>query len=265
MKKDTVTNKGILTLLISECGLEYGQAEAVASMLDKRMPAEKELPPAERPLEKLFGQGSKYLSNAELISLLIGPGSRKTNAITLAGHVLSMEAESGLSSLRSASPEELLAIKGIGRASAARILAAAELGTRMASETTYGRKRIFAADDVYRMFAAEFSGEKQEIVTALLLNAKYEIIGREMVSKGGMVTAHVEPRDVLRPAVKRGATGIILVHNHPSGDPTPSEFDLSATDHIEKAGELIGVKLIDHIIIGYGRHVSLRDMNAIAS
>jgi DNA repair protein RadC len=115
------------------------------------------------------------------------------------------------------------------------------------------------------MFATEFSDEKQEIVTALLLNAKYEVIGRETISKGGIVSAHVEPRDVYRPALKRGSTGIILVHNHPSGDPTPSEEDMFATDHIEKAGELLGVKLIDHIIIGKGRHTSLRDREKITA
>ena len=228
------------------------------------MPMIRELPSIERPREKLFGQGGKNLSNTELIALLIGSGTREAGAITLAGRVLSMT-ESGLTSLKSASPEELLSIKGIGEASASRILAAAELGARIAAETPYQRKRIFAADDIYKMFATEFSGEKQEIVTVLLLNAKYEVIGRETVSKGGIVSAPVEPRDVFRPAVKRGATGVILIHNHPSGDPTPSDDDIAATAQMEKAGELIGVKLIDHIIIGCGRHASLKNMNAISA
>ena len=228
------------------------------------MPMIRELPAVERPREKLFGQGGKYLSNTELIALLIGSGTREASAIALAERVLAMT-ESGLSALKGTSPEELLAIKGIGEASASRIIAAAELGARIAAETPYCRKKIFAADDVYKMFATEFSGEKQEIVTALMMNAKYEVIGRETISKGGIVTAHVEPRDVFRPAVKRGATGVILVHNHPSGDPTPSEDDMSATEQIEKAGELIGVKLIDHIIIGSGRHASLREMNVLTA
>jgi len=222
----------------------------------------RELPVVERPREKLFGQGCKYLSNTELIALLIGSGTREASAITLAERVLAMT-ESGLTALKTASPEELFAIKGIGEASASRILAAAELGSRISAETSYGRKRIFGADDVYKMLASEFSGEKQEIVNVLLLNAKYEMIGREIISKGGIVSAFVEPRDVFRPAVKRAATGVIVVHNHPSGDPTPSQEDLSATAVIEKAGEMIGIKLIDHIIIGSGKHVSLRDMNVI--
>jgi len=228
------------------------------------MPMIRELPAIERPREKLFGQGCKYLSNTELIALLIGSGTKGASAITLAGQVLAMTG-SGLTALKGASPEELLAIKGIGDASASRILAAAELGSRIAAETPYGRKCILGADDVYKILAPELSGEKQEIVIELLLNAKYEVIGREVISKGGIVCAFVEPRDVYRPAVKRGATGIIVVHNHPSGDPTPSKDDLTATAQIEKAGEMIGVKLIDHIIIGSGRHVSLRDMNVITS
>ena len=228
------------------------------------MPTIRELPVVERPREKLFGQGSKYLSNMELIALVIGSGTREANAITLATRVLAMT-ESGLTTLKSASPEELLAIKGIGEASASKLLAAAELGARIAAETSYGSVRIFGADDVYKMFATEMSGEKQEVVFALLLNAKMEVIGRETVSKGGMVSANVEPRDIFRSAVKRGATGIILIHNHPSGDPTPSEDDLNVTAQIEGAGELIGVKLVDHIIIGAGRHASLRDMHVITT
>jgi len=226
------------------------------------MPMIRELPAVERPREKLFGQGVKLLSNTELIALLIGSGTREASAITLAGRVLAAT-ESGLTALKAASPEELLSIKGIGEASASRILAAAELGSRIAAETPYARQRIFDADDVYKMFASEFTGEKQEIVKALLLNAKYEVIGSEVISKGGIVSAFVQPRDVYRPAIKRGATGIIVIHNHPSGDPTPSKDDLAATNEIEQAGEMLGVKLIDHIIIGTGRHVSLRDMNVI--
>ncbi|MDR3363938.1 MAG: DNA repair protein RadC [Clostridiales Family XIII bacterium] len=227
------------------------------------MPTIRELPSAERPREKLFRQGCKQLSNMELIALLIGSGTREANAITLAGRVLSAT-ESGLATLKGASPEELLSVKGIGEASASRLLAAAELGARIASEQAFGRCRVLAPEDVYEMFAAEFCGEKQEIVTALLLNARHEVIGRETVSKGGVVNAQADPRDVFRSAVKRGATGVIVVHNHPSGDPSPSDDDLAATEKLEKAGELIGVVLIDHIIIGSGRHVSLRAMRAIS-
>jgi DNA repair protein RadC len=111
------------------------------------------------------------------------------------------------------------------------------------------------------MFSGEVLSLHQEVVTSLMLNAKYEVIGREIISKGGIVTANVEPRDVFRPAVKRGATGIILTHNHPSGDPTPSEDDIYTTKQMSQCGELIGIKLVDHIIIGHGRYTSMRDVD----
>ena len=110
------------------------------------------------------------------------------------------------------------------------------------------------------MFTPDALTQHQEVVSALLLNAKYEVISKEFISKGGIVAAHVEPRDVFRPAVKRGATGVIMVHNHPSGDPTPSEDDIYSTKRISQCGELIGVKLIDHIIVGHGKFSSMRDM-----
>jgi len=216
----------------------------------------KDLPDVERPSFKLRHFGAEGLSNIELIQLLTGAKDFEAAEAILAE-------SGGLPLMRKMAVEELENISGVGEASACKLIAASELGARIAREVPYGRQRIFGADDVYKMFSSEFSGEKQEIVKVLLLNAKYEVMGREAISRGGIVSAFVQPRDIYRPAVKRGATGIIVVHNHPSGDPTPSRDDLNATADIEKAGEIIGVKLIDHIIIGMGRHVSLRDMNVI--
>jgi len=216
----------------------------------------KDLPDVERPSFKLRHFGAEGLSNTELIQLLTGVKDFK------AAEAILVES-GGLPLMRKMAVEELEKIEGVGEASACKLIAASELGARIKSETPYGRQRIFGADDVYNMFAPEYSGEKQEIIKALLLNVKYEVIGIEIVSKGGIISAFIEPRDVFRPAVKRGATGIIVVHNHPSGDPTPSKDDLNATAKLEQAGDMIGIKLIDHIIIGMGRHISLRDMNVI--
>ena len=217
----------------------------------------KDLPDAERPLFKMRYFGAETLSNTELIQLLTGVSDFET-----ASRIL--EISDGIQNLYKMSTEEFETIDGVGEATAVRIMASIELNKRY-SLPSYKETRIYEAEDVYRMFAAESQGQFQEIVTALLLNAKYEVIGREMISKGGIVSAHVEPCDVYRPAVKRGATGVILVHNHPSGDPTPSEDDITATRQIEKAGELIGVKLIDHVIIGRGRFVSIMNTNTIES
>jgi len=217
-----------------------------------------ELPDVERPGYKLRYLGADMLSNMELIQLITG--ARDFEA---AEAILSESG--GLSLMRKMTAPELMKIAGVSEAAACRLIAASELGARFMAETPYRRQRIFEAEDVYKIFAAEFSGEKQEIVKALLLNAKYEVIGTEVISKGGIVSAIVQPRDVLRPAVKRGATGVIVVHNHPSGDPTPSADDLNATVEIEKAGEIIGIKLIDHIVIGMGRYMSVMDQKSLGS
>ena len=213
-----------------------------------------ELPDTERPAFKLRYFGAERLSNTELVQLLTG-----INDLGIASEIL--KASDGLPYLHKMSIEQLENISGIGEATACKIVVAMELGRRSSQPLSVNRQRIFAAEDVNNMFAAEFLDKNQEIVVALLLNVKLEVIGRENISKGGIVSAHVEPRDVFRPAVKRGATGVILIHNHPSGDPTPSEDDIYATKQIEQCGELIGIKVIDHIIIGQGRFTSLRDMH----
>ena len=195
------------------------------------------------------------MSDYALIGVLTG--KRET-----AGLLLS-DCNDDLSALRTMDVDEIAKIDGIGKSTACKILAAIELGARLASHTPYGRQRINEAGDLYKMLQADFAGEKQEIVTAVYVNAKHEVIGREMISKGSMTGAHVDPRDVYRTAIKRGAAGIFLVHNHPSGDPDPSDVDISATRQLDEAGKVIGIKLIDHIIIGDGRYQSLRDMDIL--
>jgi DNA repair protein RadC len=215
------------------------------------MPEIKNLPCTERPREKLLGQGSKNLSNAELLALIIGSGTREAGALTLAAKVLS-HFDGGIVSLKEISPEELTQISGIGAATAARILAAAEFGTRIASAGAQGRNRVMCPEDVAGMLSAEFAGEKQEYLYTVLLNSKHEMIGRELVAKGGITSSPAVPQDVFRPAIRRGAAGIILVHNHPSGDPAPSEDDYKVTQRISEAGALIGIKLVDHVVVGSG-------------
>jgi DNA repair protein RadC len=215
------------------------------------MPGIKDLPEPERPREKLLEQGSKNLSNTELLALLIGSGTKEAGALKLAAKVLAHAGE-GLVSLKAAAPEELMQIRGIGKATASRILAAAEFGIRIASSGVTYRNRIICPEDVAEMFSAEFAGEKQEYLYTVLLNVKHEMIGRELVAKGGITSSPAIPQDVFRPAVRRGAAGIILVHNHPSGDPSPSEDDYKVTQRISEAGALIGIKLVDHVVVGGG-------------
>ena len=219
------------------------------------MPGIMDLPEAERPREKLLMRGGKNLSNTELLALIIGSGTREASALTLAAKVFA-HIGGGMESLNEISPEELTQIDGIGNATAARIIAAAEFGTRIASAGIVSRNRISCPEDVAKFFSAEFAGEKQEHLYTVLLNAKHEMIGTELVAKGGITSSPAIPQDVFRPAVKRGAAGIILVHNHPSGDPSPSEDDYKVTQRISEAGELIGIKLVDHVVVGVGGEFS---------
>ena len=219
------------------------------------MPGIMDLPESERPREKLLRHGSKALSNTELLALIIGSGTKEAGALALAAKVLS-HIRGGMESLKEISPEELTQVAGIGNATAARILAAAEFGTRIASAGVMSRNRISCPEDVVEIFSAEFAGEKQEHLYTVLLNAKHEMIGRELVAKGGISSSPAIPQDVFRPAVRRGAAGIILVHNHPSGDPSPSEDDYKVTKRISEAGELIGIKLVDHVVVGGGGEFS---------
>ena len=213
-----------------------------------------ELPDVENPKFKLQHYGAQPLSNSELLLVLTGATELDTANKILA------ETKQELSLLRKMTVEELVSVDGVGEATACKVIAAAELGVRIAAERPYGRKRIFESADVYKMLSTEFIGEKQEYVTALFLNSKFEMIGRETISKGGMVSADIEPRDIFRAAVKRGAVNIILAHNHPSGDPTPSDDDIYATKRISQCGELIGVELVDHVIIGQGQYKSMREL-----
>jgi len=213
-----------------------------------------ELPDVENPKFKLIHYGAERLSNSELLLVLTGATEYDTANKILA------ESKQELSLLRKMTVDELVNVDGVGESTACKVIAAAELGVRIAAERPYGRQRIFESADVYKMLGTEFIGEKQEIITALFLNTKFELIGREAISKGGMVSAHIEPRDIFRAALKRSSPNIILAHNHPSGDPKPSEDDIYATKRISQCGELIGITVVDHIILGQGRYESMRNL-----
>jgi DNA repair protein RadC len=226
------------------------------------MPMMKKLPKDERPREKLMRQGRKSLSNTELISILIGSGTHEASAAELAGRVLA-QTETGLAGLRDASPEELSAVRGIGEAIACRLIAAAELGTRMCAERSWRGLKVDSAATAAGICESEFAGEKQECFAVIMLNVKGLMISLERISKGGINSSIVEPRDVFRGAVKRGAAAIVALHNHPSGDPEPSEADILVTQRLVEAGKVLGVKLLDHVIVAGGGHVSLKDRGFI--
>ncbi|MBR2779593.1 MAG: DNA repair protein RadC [Firmicutes bacterium] len=217
----------------------------------------KELPAMERPREKILEQGVRSLSNAELIAVLIGSGTREQSAVAVAEKLLAMD-PSGILYLGECGAEELCRIGGIGTAKAARLLAAAEFGRRLT--TTPREKRMDAStpDRVAALFMEPMRCFHQEHFRILMLNVKNEIIAWEEISVGSIASSEAHPRDVFSPAIRRGAANIILIHNHPSGNPQPSQSDLRLTERLASAGELLGIRVLDHIIIGDGIYVSLR-------
>ena len=218
----------------------------------------KEMPVSERPQEKLLYGGVKGLSNSELLALIIRTGSTDRSAIQLAEEVISYTSDN-IGDLGMAEVRELTDINGIGEAKACSIVAAMELSKRLKSDRLAGSKqRLRDSRDVADMLMDELAGEKREIFMAINLNTKLQIESKSLISIGNLDSAPVHPREVFAPAVKRGAAAVIVAHNHPSGDPTPSSQDIEVTVRLKEASEIIGIKLLDHVIVGNGRFTSMK-------
>ena len=216
----------------------------------------KHLPEEERPMEKALHRGIETLSNGELLALIIKTGNSNQSAIGIAENIM-QAIDGGLSGLVSATPQELMGIKGIGKSKACAVAAVGELAKRIYLKPIREKYIVDCAKDVAGFFMEELRYEKKEHFRILMLNAKGAVIGAESISIGGLTSTAVHPREVFSPAIKKNASTIVLVHNHPSGDPTPSSEDVVLTKRIQGAGKLIGIKVLDHVIIGDGRYVSL--------
>lgn len=215
----------------------------------------KSLPAEERPMEKGLFQGMDRLSNAELLALLINSGTADKSAIALAEEVLGRG--KGILGLRDMTAQELMEIRGIGKGKAARILASLELGKRVSSVLPRDMVSIDSPESIAVLFMEELRHLKQESFRILLLNAKGEVISTEIISTGELTSTLVHPREVFRPAVKKSAAAVVLVHNHPSGDPQPSREDIETTSRLQECGKMMGIRVIDHIVIGDGIYVSM--------
>ena len=222
----------------------------------------KSLPRDERPVEKSICKGASALSNSELLAILLGSGTRDKSAIGLAEDIISKD-KSGISYLAESSVQELMSIRGIGQSKAARIMAAVELGKRISTTPRVKRMGVESSDDIARMFIEDMRYEKREVFKALLLNPRGEIISIETVSVGELTSTLVHPREVFSQAVKKSAAGIVFVHNHPSGNPEPSQEDIMTTERLMACGKLLGIVVIDHIIIGDGRYCSMQSLNLL--
>lgn len=219
----------------------------------------RQLPEGEKPREKLLKEGKEKLSNMEILTILIGNGSGGRSAMELAADIISLD-KSGIRYLAECTPEELNSIKGIGTAKACEILAAVELGKRLASIIPEKKPVIKNSSTIADIFMERMRYYKKEHFISLMINAKGQIIEETEISIGDLCSSTTHPREVFVDAVRRSAGSVIFVHNHPSGDPMPSEMDITTTKRLMDAGAILGIPVLDHIIIGDGTYVSLRAM-----
>ena len=219
----------------------------------------KELPKSERPYEKLELYGEKTLSNAELLAIIIKTGTKDETSVELAQRILKLNDTDteDLSYLQALSIEELMQIKGIGKVKAIQIKATCELASRMNSIDNYKNITINKPSDVVDILFEEMRFEKQEILKVVILGNKNKLLKIKDIAKGTGNFVKASIKDVLNEAVKVQAMQIILVHNHPSGDVTPSKNDIEFTREVKKASTILGINLIDHIIIGGNNYISI--------
>jgi len=221
----------------------------------------REMSPGEQPVERLFTMGPQALSNGELLSCIIRTGSTGENAISLSNRILS---ELGnLKQLSVASPSQLIRINGIKKKKASQIIACFEIARRLESFKEEAKPKINSPEDVYRRLYPAMRESKKEHFIELCLDTKNQILKEETVSVGSLNANIVHPREVFKTALAESAAHIIVVHNHPSGDPTPSREDIEITKKLVEAGKIIGIDVLDHVIIGNDRHFSMKEAGHI--
>ena len=218
----------------------------------------KRMPESERPQEKMLYTGASGLSNSELLALIIRTGTEDKSAVRLADEVIAYTSENtgglGLAEVR-----ELTEIDGIGEAKACSIVAAMELSKRLTAAREGSVKvKIRDSRQVADLMAEEMTGEKRELFMALYLNTKMQVESKAVISIGNIDSAPVHPREVFGPAVRRGAAAVVVAHNHPSGDPTPSPQDVEVTKRLLESASVLGIRLVDHVIVGNGCFTSMK-------
>ena len=224
----------------------------------------KELPVSERPYEKYEKSGPSALSDAELLAIIIRSGSRNERAVDLATRVLDYSGSyPGLIGLNHINLNELQSIKGIGRVKAIQLLCIAELTKRMAKATNEGRLKMITPEAVAHYYMQDMRHLSRERVLLIMLDSKSKILKDMIISTGTINSSLLSPREIFLSALKYEAVFVILLHNHPSGDPTPSMEDIQITKRMKEAGNLIGIKLMDHIIIGDNKYISLSEQGYI--
>jgi len=217
----------------------------------------KEWPEGERPRERLMKYGAESLSDAQLLAILLRTGDRDKSAVTMGLSLL--DKYKTLSNIDAASFRELEEMKGLGPAKIAQLKAAFELGRRLVREDNGFHSYFASAHAVFSYFASRFRHLKKELFIVLLLDVKNKLIREYKVSEGTLTNSIIHPREAFRQAVKDSAASVIFVHNHPSGDSTPSRDDIAITVRLKEAGTLMGIPVLDHVIIGDNQYTSLKE------
>lgn len=210
------------------------------------------------PRERIHKQGVAQLSNAELIAAIIGTGSSQKSVLSLSSDVIEY-LPAGLKSLAELSIDELVKIDGIGNGKACQIIASVELGKRVYHGSQEKMTKITNPADVSALMMADLRYKKQEHFVVLILDTKNQVTAIETITIGTLNASLVHPREVFCRAIRKSANGIILVHNHPSGDPEPSREDLQLTERLTESGKIIGISILDHVVLGDGKYYSFKE------
>lgn len=221
----------------------------------------KDIPSDERPYEKCLKEGAQSLSDAELLSIIIRTGSKGENSLILAQKILALNyPKKGILGLLHLSMQELMQVKGIGTVKGAQLLCIGELSKRIWKRTAQLEAASFHNPlDIVNYYVEDMRHREQELVYVMLLNTKGVLIRDIMISQGTVNVSVVSPREIFIEAVKHHAVSLVMIHNHPSGDPAPSREDINLTKRVKEAGELLGIRLLDHIIIGDNCYISLKE------
>lgn len=211
----------------------------------------------DRPRERLTALGPEALSDAELLALLLRTGVRGADALAVALDLL--ERRGGLEGLSRLGERGLARVPGLGPAKSASLMAALEIGRRLATRRLRPGAPIRGPEDLFRHFHARLRHVAQERFLVVLLDGRHRVLGEQTVSQGTLTASLVHPREVFRPALEANAAALVLVHNHPSGDPTPSAEDRAVTGRLSRAGDLLGVRVVDHVVIAERGFCSLRE------
>lgn len=224
----------------------------------------KQIPEEERPYEKCVRLGAEALTDAELLAVLLRTGTKGSPSVHMAEEVLNLSREKeGLLGLHSLSLAQLKSVKGIGKVKAVQIKCIGELSKRIAQTTARKGLQFTKPWSIADYYMERLRHKEQEELICMMLDTKNHLLGEEMIFKGTVNASLVSPREVFLAAMSYHAVGILLVHNHPSGDPAPSQADLDFTQRILEAGELLGISLLDHIIIGDCRYLSFRQQGIL--